>query len=408
MKAWPAPDIPLLPGHGLPIRVHDTSTAALLPSSSGHMARLYVCGITPYDATHLGHAATYLAFDLLQRAWHDAGHDVLYVQNVTDVDDPLLARAQATGEDWEALAARETELFREDMTALRMLAPQHYVGAVEAMPTIVELIDGLREKGAAYDVDGDLYFPVSADARFGEVSRLGVDQMLALSAERGGDPERPGKKDPLDALLWRAAREGEPSWPSPFGPGRPGWHVECTAIALDLLGNGIDVQGGGSDLAFPHHEMGASHAHVATGRPPFARAYVHAGMVGLHGEKMSKSRGNLVLVSTPRREGVDPMAIRLALLAHHYREDWEWTPDQLSAASARLARWRAAVSWPDGPPAQGVLDGVRRQLAADLDAPAALAVVDAWAGEQERGGGTDESAPGLVSRTVDALLGVAL
>jgi len=412
MKAWPAPEIPLLPGQPdgrrLPVRVHDTSTSAVRPTSPDGSARLYVCGITPYDATHLGHAATYVAFDLLQRVWHDAGHDVLYVQNVTDVDDPLLERAQATGEDWEQLASREIELFREDMTALRLLAPQHYIGAVEAMPTIVELIARLREKGAAYDVDGDLYFPVSADPHFGEVSRLGAREMLELSASRGGDPARPGKKDPLDALLWRAARQGEPSWPSPFGPGRPGWHVECTAIALDLLGDQIDVQGGGSDLAFPHHEMGASHAHVVTGRPPFARAYVHAGMVGLHGEKMSKSRGNLVFVSTLIRDGVDPMAIRLALLAHHYREDWEWTPDALAAAAARLARWRAAVSRPDGPPAQAVLDGVRRHLADDLDAPSALAVVDAWVDEQERTGGTDESAPGLVSRTVDALLGIAL
>jgi L-cysteine:1D-myo-inositol 2-amino-2-deoxy-alpha-D-glucopyranoside ligase len=408
MKAWPALDTPLLPGHGLAVRVYDTSTATVRASSPNGPARLYVCGITPYDATHLGHAATYLAFDLLQRAWSDAGHAVRYVQNVTDVDDPLLERARATGETWAALAARETELFREDMTALRMLPPQHYVGAVEVMPTIVELIDRLRQKGAAYDVDGDLYFPVSADPRFGEVSRLGADQMLALSADRGGDPGRPGKKDPLDPLLWRAVREGEPSWTSPFGPGRPGWHVECAAIALDLLGNRIDVQGGGSDLAFPHHEMGASHAHVATGQPPFADAYVHAGMVGLHGEKMSKSRGNLVFVSALLREGVDPMAIRLALLAHHYREDWDWTPDQLGTASARLARWRAAVSRPDGPPAQGVLDGVRRHLAEDLDAPSALAVVDEWTLEQEHRGGVDESAPGLVSRTVDALFGVAL
>jgi L-cysteine:1D-myo-inositol 2-amino-2-deoxy-alpha-D-glucopyranoside ligase len=408
MKAWPAPEIPLLPGQGLPVRVHDTATAGLQPSTSGGVARLYVCGITPYDATHLGHAATYVAFDVLQRAWHDAGLDVHYVQNVTDIDDPLLERARETGEDWESLAARQIERFREDMTALRMLAPRHYVGAVEALPTIVELIDRLREKGAAYDVDGDLYFPVSADPRFGALSRLDASQMLALAAEGGGDPARPGKKDPLDALLWRAARDGEPSWPAPFGPGRPGWHVECTAIALDLLGNGFDVQGGGSDLIFPHHDTGASHAHVATGQPPFARSYVHAGMVGLRGEKMSKSRGNLVFVSRLLRQGVDPMAIRLALLAHHYRADWDWAADDLDAAAARLARWRAAVSRAEGPPAQAVIDGVRRHLADDLDAPSALRVVDAWVGEQERSGGSDEAGPGLVSRTVDALLGVAL
>jgi L-cysteine:1D-myo-inositol 2-amino-2-deoxy-alpha-D-glucopyranoside ligase len=408
VKAWPAPDVPLLPGKGLPVRVFDTATGTLQPAASDGVGRLYVCGITPYDATHLGHAATYVAFDLLHRAWLDAGVRVQYVQNVTDIDDPLLERAAATGEDWDSLAARETERFRADMAALRVLAPQHYVGAVEAMPSIVELIERLREKGAAYDVDGDLYFPVSTDPRFGEVSRLDRDTMLDLFAERGGDPHRPDKKDPLDALLWRAKRPGEPAWSAPFGPGRPGWHVECAAIALDLLGNGFDVQGGGSDLAFPHHEMGASHAHAATGKPPFARTYVHAGMVGLDGQKMSKSRGNLVFVSSLRRDGVDPMAIRLALLAHHYREDWDWTPDQLAAGAARLARWRAAVSRPDGPPAHEVPDGVRRCLADDLAAPAALAAVDAWVRRQEECGGSDESAPGVVSRTVDALLGVAL
>jgi L-cysteine:1D-myo-inositol 2-amino-2-deoxy-alpha-D-glucopyranoside ligase len=408
MKAWPAPEIPLLPGRGLTVRIHDTSSGRLSPATVGDVARLYVCGITPYDATHLGHAATYLAFDLLCRAWRDAGVEVRYVQNVTDVDDPLLERARAAGEDWESLAARETELFCADMTALRMLAPTDFVGAVEAMPKIVALIDRLREKEAVYDVDGDLYFPVSADPCFGEVSHLDAATMIRLAAERGGDPDRPGKKDPLDALLWRGARESEPAWPAPFGPGRPGWHIECAAIALDLLGDEIDVQGGGNDLVFPHHEMGASHAHAATGKSPFARVYAHAGMVGWHGEKMSKSRGNLVFVSSLLREGVDPMAVRLALLAQHYRGDWTWTPDQLDVAGARLARWRAAVSRPDGPSGVATLDAVRRHLADDLDAPAALAAVDEWVAEQERRGGSDESGPGLVSRTVDALLGVAL
>jgi L-cysteine:1D-myo-inositol 2-amino-2-deoxy-alpha-D-glucopyranoside ligase len=410
MKAWPAPEIPFLPGNGLPVRVFDTATRSLQPSANGRTPRMYVCGITPYDAAHLGHAATYVAFDLLHRAWLDAGLQVQYVQNVTDIDDPLLERARETGEDWTALAARETERFRADMTALRVLAPQHYVGAVEAMPAIVALIDRLREKGGAYDLDGDLYFPVSSDSRFGTMIRLDRGTMLALCAERGGDPERPGKKDPLDALLWHAAsseRPGQPSWPAPFGPGRPGWHIECAAIALELLGAGFDIQGGGNDLAFPHHETSAAHARVATGQP-FARTYLHAGMVELDGEKMSKSRGNLVFVSTLRRDGADPMAIRLALLAHHYREDWDWTPDQQTAAEARLARWRAAVSRPDGPPAQHVVDAVRRCLADDLNAPAALRVVDEWVREQEQRGGFDEAGPGLVSRTVDALLGVAL
>jgi L-cysteine:1D-myo-inositol 2-amino-2-deoxy-alpha-D-glucopyranoside ligase len=375
----------------------------------GPVARIYVCGITPYDATHLGHAATYNAFDLVQRVWLDTGHQVEYVQNVTDVDDPLLERAADTGEDWRALAERETDLFRQDMTALRLLPPAHYIGAVEAIPGIVPLIERLRDLGAAYEIDGDIYFSVHSDPDFGKVSRLDAAAMRVLSAERGGDPERAGKKDPVDPMLWRTAREGEPSWDGgSLGPGRPGWHIECVAIALDHLGMGFDVQGGGSDLAFPHHEMGASHAQVLTGQYPYAKAYVHAGMVGLDGEKMSKSRGNLVFVSALREQGVDPAAIRLALLAHHYRSDWEWTQGVLDEAVERLARWRAAVSRPDGPPADGVLAAVRAALADDLDAPRALAAVDEWAALQAASGGTDTGAPGLVSRTVDALLGVAL
>jgi L-cysteine:1D-myo-inositol 2-amino-2-deoxy-alpha-D-glucopyranoside ligase len=408
MHAWPASEVPALPGHGLPLRIHDTATGGLRETTPGPTARLYVCGITPYDATHLGHAATYNAFDLIQRAWLDAGHEVHYVQNVTDVDDPLLERAVATGVDWTELAERETALFREDMTALRMLPPAHYVGAVEAIPRIVPLVRRLLDSGAAYELDGDIYFSVEADPHFGEVSRLGQQDMLRFFAERGGDPDRPGKKHRLDPLLWLAARPGEPAWDTELGHGRPGWHIECVAIALDHLGMAFDVQGGGSDLAFPHHEMGASHAQVATGEYPFARAYVHAGMVGLDGEKMSKSRGNLVFVSQLRREGVDPAAIRLALLAHHYRTDWEWTDADLTAAQDRLARWRSAVARPDGIPAEQLLAQVREALADDLDTPRALAAADAWAQAQNATGGADTGAPGLVSRTVDALLGVAL
>jgi L-cysteine:1D-myo-inositol 2-amino-2-deoxy-alpha-D-glucopyranoside ligase len=372
---------------------------------------MYVCGITPYDATHIGHAATYVAFDLVHRVWLDAGHDVKYVQNVTDVDDPLLERALRDGEDWRELAERETALFREDMSALAVIPPREYVGAVESIPDVVDAIRRLREHGAAYDVEGDTYFSVHSDPRFGGVGNVDDDTMAALFAERGGDPDRAGKKHPLDCLLWQAARPGEPSWATgdPELPdGRPGWHVECAAIALRHLGDGFDLQGGGSDLVFPHHEMSASEGQVLTGRWPFARHYVHAGMVGLDGEKMSKSRGNLVFVSTLRREGRDPMAVRLALLAHHYREDWSWSDADLTAAEDRLARWRQAVARPTGPPAEEVLDGVRRQLADDLDAPGALAVVDRWAEQVLTRGGADADAPALVARTVDALLGVRL
>ncbi|MCP9959583.1 MULTISPECIES: cysteine--1-D-myo-inosityl 2-amino-2-deoxy-alpha-D-glucopyranoside ligase [Streptomyces] len=409
MHAWPASEVPALPGEGRDLRIHDTATGGRVTLTPGPVARIYVCGITPYDATHLGHAATYNAFDLVQRVWLDTKRQVHYVQNVTDVDDPLLERAARDGVDWTGLAERETSLFREDMTALRMLPPKHYVGAVEAIPGIVPLIERLRDAGAAYELDGDVYFSVDADRHFGEVSHYDADVMRALSAERGGDPDRPGKKNPLDPLLWLAAREGEPSWDGgSLGPGRPGWHIECVAIALDHLGMGFDVQGGGSDLVFPHHEMGASHAHALTGEFPFAKAYVHAGMVALHGEKMSKSKGNLVFVSALRRRGVDPAAIRLALLAHHYRADWEWTDRVLDEAVERLGRWRAAVSRPDGPSADRLVEEVREALADDLDTPAALAAVDRWVALQSSGGGADEAAPGLVSRTVDALMGVAL
>lgn len=409
MYAWPASEVPALPGQGRDLSIHDTVTGGRVTLAPGPVARIYVCGITPYDATHMGHAATYNAFDLVQRVWLDAKRQVHYVQNVTDIDDPLLVRAVETNVDWTELAERETSLFREDMTALRMLPPRHYIGAVESIPKIVPLVERLRDAGAAYDLEGDIYFSVEADPHFGEVSGLDAEAMRLLSAERGGDPERPGKKNPLDPMLWTAAREGEPSWDgASLGPGRPGWHIECVAIALEYFGMGFDVQGGGSDLVFPHHEMGASHAQALTGERPFAKTFVHAGMVALDGEKMSKSKGNLVFVSKVRREGVDPMAIRLALLAHHYRSDWEWTEQVLPDAVERLSRWRAAVSRPDGPSADALIEEIREALADDLDSPKALAAVDRWAAAQEAAGGTDEGAPGLVSRAVDALLGVAL
>ena len=396
-----------MPGRGPQVCLFDTSAQAFRPTSPGEVATLYVCGITPYDSTHLGHAATYVAFDLLQRAWIDAGHRVHYVQNITDVDDPLLARAAATGQDWQELAAREEARFVDDMTELRLRAPDEWVSVVESIPHVLAAIERLQEAGAVYDLDGDLYFSVQSDPRFGAISNLDEEAMIELSAERGGDPDRLGKRHPLDAVLWRHQRPGEPSWPSPFGAGRPGWHIECVAIAVDELGMPFDVQGGGRDLVFPHHEIGASQGHVLEESWPFARLFSHAGMVGYQGEKMSKSLGNLVFVSQLRADH-DPMAIRLALLAHHYRADWEWTDADLTAATKRLERWRTAVSWPTGPPADKVLDEVRRHLADDLDAPAALDVIDAWAREQQVRGGDDPGAPGVVSRLSDALLGVAL
>jgi L-cysteine:1D-myo-inositol 2-amino-2-deoxy-alpha-D-glucopyranoside ligase len=426
MDSWHAAAVPSLPGRGTSPSVADTASGELVRAARGATASLYACGITPYDATHIGHAATFVAWDLLVRSWRDAGHDVTYVQNATDVDDPLLERAARDGEDWRVLADREIARYRADMAALRVLPPTHLVGAVEALPVIERFSRLLADRGALYDLEGDLYFSRWSDPGFGSVSRLGTAQMLALSAERGGDPGRPGKKDPLDCLVWLAARPGEPSWDSAFGPGRPGWHVECAAIATQYLGEAFDVQAGGTDLIFPHHEMSASHARVACASPSaFAASYAHAGMVRLDGEKMSKSLGNLEFVSRLLAAGADPMAVRLAILAHHYRGDWDWTREGLRHAAQRLARWRAAVRGArpgpgEGPgPGQGtgrpdqaaarVLASVRERLADDLDAPGALAAVDLWAGTVA-GAATppDAASAALVRDTVDALLGIAL
>ena len=378
MRAWNLPEISSLPVTAPPVRLFDTATGAQVTSSPEGPARLYVCGITPYDATHLGHAATYVGFDLLNRAWRNAGHDVTYVQNVTDVDDPLLERATKVNIDWVELAERETELFRQDMQALRVLPPKSYIGAVESIPLVIGLIKVLEANNAVYQVEQDLYFSVSADNAFGDESGLDRDTMRALFAERGGDPEREGKRDPLDCVVWRGEREGEPSWPSPWGAGRPGWHIECAAIALAHLGTDIDVQGGGSDLVFPHHEMCAGHAQVANQGSSFARIYSHAGMVGYDGEKMSKSRGNLVFVSALRNSDIDPMAIRLALLRHHFRSDWEWKDAELFDAVDTLGDWRRAVALGAGAPAAPVVEEVLEALADDLDAPRAVAAIGAW------------------------------
>ena len=456
----------MLPGSGPAPRLHDTATGKLVLASAGPVATLYACGITPYDATHIGHAATYTAWDLLVRAWLDAAPEpsdalgvphpqsspsrftVIYVQNVTDVDDPLLERATRDGEDWRELARRETQRYREDMEALRVLPPTHLIGAVEALPIIERFSAQMADRGALYGVDEDIYFAKSADPRFGLLSGPGTAcafdpaEMAELAAQRGGDPNRPGKKDPLDCLVWRAERPGEPSWDSPFGRGRPGWHVECAAIATEYLGPVFDVQAGGVDLVFPHHEMSASHARVALApiENAFARVYAHAGMVSYHGEKMSKSLGNLVFVSRLLADGVDPMAIRMSLLAHHYRSDWEWTDAVLGDGQARLTRWRAALAraeaavpgtpvtgtpvpgtpLPDtaaelGPAsmAVGVLAGVRARLRDDLDAPGALSIVNRWADSllakaPTRITAQDVSGARLVKETVDARLGITL
>lgn len=408
MHSWPKVSLPKLPGDSDPLRLYDTGAQSVTLVDARDTARMYVCGITPYDATHIGHASTYLTFDLINRQWRDQGIDVTYVQNVTDIDDPLLERAAATGVEWQALATGQIQLFRDDMTALRILPPTEFQSVVDSIDAIALRVKTLLERGAAYHVDDDIYFAVESDPRFGQVGHYDRDLELQLFAERGGDPARPGKRHPLDCLLWRSARPGEPRWASVVGEGRPGWHIECVAIALDHLGMGFDVQGGGNDLIFPHHEMSASQAQVLTESEPYARHYVHSGLVAFEGEKMSKSRGNLVFVSRLLADGVDAMAIRLALLQNHYRTDWEWTDANLVEASHRLERWRRAVGPPTGPDAAKTLADMRAALANDLDTTTAIAAIDAWANEQETTRGDVASAPGVISRAVDGLLGIAL
>ncbi len=404
MQSWPAPPVPPIPGTGPTLRLYDSASGTVRPTDPGPTATMYVCGITPYDATHIGHAATYLAFDVVRRVWLDAGRDVHVVQNITDIDDPLLERAERDGIGWRELADTEIQLFREDMTALRVLPPTDYIGAVEAMDEITAGVQRLVESGAGYRVPDaeypDVYFDIATAPKFGYESRYDEATMLALSAERGGDPDRPGKRQPLDPLLWRMARPGEPSWESPMGAGRPGWHIECAVIAGNRLGATIDVQGGGTDLIFPHHECSAAHAEVLTGVSPFARHYTHAGMISLGGEKMSKSLGNLVFVSTLLADGVDPMRIRLALLSGHYRADRAWSADMLGRAGDRLARWRGAAHRTGDDPS-AVLGELRGRLADDLDTPGAFGILDTWAADRALGGDP-------VADAVDALLGIDL
>jgi L-cysteine:1D-myo-inositol 2-amino-2-deoxy-alpha-D-glucopyranoside ligase len=365
------------------IRLYDTARRAVAPLEPGPLATLYSCGITPYDSAHLGHAAVYLTFDLLQRRLADLGHEVRCVRNVTDVDDDILRRARELGVHYLDLAAEEMARFDADMGSLGLLPVYSEPRATSAIPEILSIIGTALDTGHAYRAGGAVYFDVSTFAGFGQLSHLDRAEMLHLAAERGGNPDDPAKRDPLDFVLWQPSLPDEPAWESRWGPGRPGWHVECSALALRELGETIDVHGGGRDLVFPHHECETAQSESVTGRP-FVRHWLHVGMVGLDGQKMSKSVGNLVFVGDVVKEW-EPMALRLALLAHHYREDWEWHADDLAAAAERLALWRAvhasvAASGTGGGSGDPALDDVRRHLDDDLDAPGALAALDRHAG----------------------------
>jgi L-cysteine:1D-myo-inositol 2-amino-2-deoxy-alpha-D-glucopyranoside ligase len=370
------------------MRLYDTAREAVVPFEPGPTVTMYTCGITPYDSAHIGHAATYLTYDILQRRLRDRGHATQCVRNVTDVDDDLLRKAGELGVYYLDLAAEETARFDDNMAALGLIPSWSEPRATSAIPDILGFIGMVLEAGHAYQAGGAVYFDVSSWPAFGQVSHFERETMLELAAERGGNTDDPNKRDPLDFVLWQPSAPGEPAWESLWGPGRPGWHIECSALSMRELGETIDLHGGGSDLIFPHHECEAAQSEAATGAP-FVRHWMHVGMVRLGGTKMSKSLGNLVFVHDLLKEW-ESAAIRLAVIGQHYRASWDWTDELMPAAAARLARWRAAG---DG---DGGLAEARRALDTDLDTPAAMEAVDAAAASGQG-----------VSRAA-ALLGVTL
>ena len=360
-----------------PMRLHDTARGEVVAFAPGLVVTMYTCGITPYDATHLGHAACYLTYDILQRRLRDRGHETHCVRNVTDVDDDILRKSRELGVHYLDLAAAETARFDDDMRALGMLPSFSEPRATSAIADIRGFIGMVLDQGYAYQSGGGVYFDVTECERFGSLSHLSRDEMLVLAAERGGNPDDPHKKDPLDFVLWQPSAPDEPAWESLWGPGRPGWHIECSALALRELGTTLDLHGGGTDLVFPHHECEAAQSEAATGEP-FVRHWLHQAMVQMDGEKMSKSLGNLVFVSDLRKSW-DARAIRLAVLANHYRSSWEWRDGQMDEAAERLARWQSVG--PGGTAAGGdVLERVRAALDDDLDTPGALGAIDEGAG----------------------------
>ncbi len=350
------------------MRLYDTARQAIVPFTPDEVVTMYTCGITPYDATHIGHAAVYVTYDVLQRRLRDRGHDTRCVRNITDVDDSILAKASELGVHYLDLAAGEIARFNSDMEVLELLPSWSEPRATSAIADIRGFIGMVLDQGHAYEAGGGVYFDISTFAGFGQISNLPRETMLAYAAERGGNVDDPNKRDPLDFVLWQPSAEGEPSWESLWGPGRPGWHIECSALALRELGTTIDLHGGGADLIFPHHECEAAQSEAATGEP-FVRHWMHQAMVRMDGEKMSKSLGNLVFVSDLRTQW-DPRSIRLALVAQHYRHEWEWNDAMMPAAEARLERWLVAGE------GDGALDAVRSALDDDLDAPTAVAAID--------------------------------
>jgi len=363
---------------------------------AGRTVRLYVCGITPYDSTHLGHAFIYVAFDALTRYLEHRGHLVRLVRNVTDVDDDILRKARELGVDYLELGRREVARFDRDLDALNVRRADATPRATEAIPAIRMAVHGLLQRGLAYALrDGRVYFDTTVDGRLPRLSGLDREQMLAVFAEKGGDPDAPGKRDALDFLLWQPSGDGEPSWDTDWGAGRPGWHIECSVMAAEELGSVIDIHGGGNDLIFPHHAAETLQAEGLTGQAPFANFWLHAGMVSLDGVKMSKSLGNLVF-TRDLLERFEGGAVRRYLLQHHYRSTWSYDDEGLQEAAAGLKRWRDAAG----------SDAQRPDLAAaffsalddDLDTPAAIQALDSAA----------EAGAGGTLRELAAVLGFAV
>ena len=413
MKSWAQVYIPPIDSSiDFPnLSLYNTATRSIEELPRKNLYQMYVCGITPYDATHLGHAATYITFDLINRYLRASGARVDFVQNITDIDDPLFERARRDNQEWNELATSQIELFRGDMVDLHIIPPKDYMGVVEAIPMIIESISKIKDSAPTYSVDSDLYFDVHSDSDFGKRSHLSKEEMIDIFAERGGDPSRVGKRNPLDALLWLHQRPSEPGWDSPFGKGRPGWHIECSAIAMHYLDDtldpqySIDIQGGGSDLIFPHHEMSAAQSKAISGKE-FARFYVHAGMIGLDGEKMSKSKGNLLFVSKMVNEGISPMAIRLALISQHYSADRMWTQSVLDDAVVLLEKISIALSREEVAPTKTVINEIIRALSNNLDTSGALDALSTWCDKTLEGSVGGEA--GELSRAIDSLLGIAI
>ena len=380
----------------------------------GNPVTIYVCGITPYDTTHLGHSFTYASFDVLIRYLEYVGHEVNYVQNVTDVDDDILRKASEVGENWKEIGDRWTAHFIRDMKALNVRPPDHFPRATDVIEEMIDVVEALLEAGYAYEENGSVYFHVDDYEDFGKLSQIPRSEMLPIANERGNKPDDPNKEDPLDFVLWQAQAPGEPAWDSPWGKGRPGWHIECSTMATNHLGNTIDIHGGGADLIFPHHECEIAQAEGATGEKPFVRFWLHTAMVRHDGEKMSKSLGNLVMVRDLLNEGWHPDALRLYMHRHHYREEWEFHESTLEKMTALVDKLRRAVTVEGGSgdplTHRGAANTFTAAMDDDLDTPTVVAALEEFADQILRvaGTGRDVSQAQETLRDIAGVLGLTL